>query len=219
MIDHHLPVGRHKGKPLADVPKDYLGWALRTIELSTGLRAAVRAELTRRGVVLTPEPPPRPRPPCRRCGCTAFRMTWQEQRGGTKAIRSECQRCGARCGVAPLTAENVAAANAVQPEAGLLDALVLAEEEGCELVPEGGRVEVQPWQRASRKLRELVRQSQHALLRHLTGEGLCLNTWAARSMSCGSSRGGSACRRSCGCGRFSSPCSAPTTSAAPAAAT
>jgi hypothetical protein len=41
--------GRHKGKPLNEVPSDYLAWALRTVRLSSGVRAA-REELLRLGV-------------------------------------------------------------------------------------------------------------------------------------------------------------------------
>jgi hypothetical protein len=43
-----LPFGRHKGEPLGQVPSHYLAWFLRECKPSTGLRAAVAAELTRR---------------------------------------------------------------------------------------------------------------------------------------------------------------------------
>jgi hypothetical protein len=60
---HFLPFGKHRGKPLPQVPTGYLRWALDTVKLSTGLRAAVRGELLSRGVHpsrLSPEPVPRP---------------------------------------------------------------------------------------------------------------------------------------------------------------
>jgi uncharacterized protein (DUF3820 family) len=41
---HTLPFGRHKGKPLAEVPVDYLLWALRECKLSSGLFAAVAGD-------------------------------------------------------------------------------------------------------------------------------------------------------------------------------
>jgi hypothetical protein len=50
MADLTMPFGRHKGTPLADVPESYLGWPLPGCKLSSGLRAAVAAELERRGV-------------------------------------------------------------------------------------------------------------------------------------------------------------------------
>jgi hypothetical protein len=96
-----------------------------------------------------------------------MRLAWHGHRDGRRAIRSECAACGNWCGAVPLTPENMQKADAAQPAAGLLDALTLAEDEGVDLVLVGGRVEARPWQGASRKLRELVRQSQHALLRHL----------------------------------------------------
>jgi hypothetical protein len=49
-----LPFGKHKGRPLGDVPGDYLRWMLRECKLSSGLRAAVGAELATRAPTLTP---------------------------------------------------------------------------------------------------------------------------------------------------------------------
>jgi hypothetical protein len=50
-----LPFGKHKGRPLAEVPASYLSWLLAEVKLSSGLRCAVAAELTRRGPY---SPPP-----------------------------------------------------------------------------------------------------------------------------------------------------------------
>jgi hypothetical protein len=45
-----LYFGLHRNKPLAEVPSDYLAWALRTLDrLPTRLIKAIRAELDRRG--------------------------------------------------------------------------------------------------------------------------------------------------------------------------
>jgi hypothetical protein len=97
MIEHFLPFGRHKGQPPASVPTDYLEWLLRTCKLSSGLRAAVRAELVRRGVnpsQLPPEPPAKAPPSCRRCRGREPSLSWQELGGGRRAIRANCQWCG-----------------------------------------------------------------------------------------------------------------------------
>ena len=48
---HFLPFGKFRGRNPRDVPDtDYLLWFLKTCKPSTGLRAAVRAELLRRGI-------------------------------------------------------------------------------------------------------------------------------------------------------------------------
>jgi hypothetical protein len=87
-----LPFGKHKGQPLADVPGDYLRWALLTVKLSSGLRTAVADELTRRGVPVPAPPPPRV-PPCPRCAATEFVARWQEDRLGRRHLRAECAGC------------------------------------------------------------------------------------------------------------------------------
>jgi hypothetical protein len=54
-----LPFGRHKNQPLSEVPESYLRWCIETCKLSSGLRSAVAAELTSRGIEVPPAPPPR----------------------------------------------------------------------------------------------------------------------------------------------------------------
>jgi hypothetical protein len=49
---HTLPFGRHGGLTLDEVPTDCLIWFLGNVEkISSGLRAAITAELKLRGVV------------------------------------------------------------------------------------------------------------------------------------------------------------------------
>ena len=40
-----MPFGKYRGRPLSEVPTDYLKWLLRLSNLSDDLREAVRAEL------------------------------------------------------------------------------------------------------------------------------------------------------------------------------
>jgi len=45
----YMPFGRHKGKPLVDVPTAYLRWLAVEATMEADLRAAVLVELERRG--------------------------------------------------------------------------------------------------------------------------------------------------------------------------
>jgi hypothetical protein len=159
--------GKYKGLPPAQVPSDYLAWVLRTCKLTPGLRSTVTAELRSRGQSVPEPPPPKPLPICDRCGAREANLAWHELSGGRRQIRATCAACGGFVKFVAQTPENVALANAVQPSAGLLDALLQAEIDGVELVHRFGRVEPVPYHGASPRLRNLVRQSQHALLRHL----------------------------------------------------
>jgi hypothetical protein len=165
-----LPFGRHRGWPLGEVPTDYLLWLLRTCKLSTGLQAAVRAELLSRPNCppqLDPEPGPGP-VRCRRCGGTDLRLYWQQLAGaGGRAIRADCRRCRRFVAFVPQTAANVAAADAAQPPAALLDVLIRAEEEGVEVVRRGERLALLPPGKASPELEVLVRQNTRGLLQML----------------------------------------------------
>src|SRR5262245_14711934 len=104
-----LPFGKHKDKPLSEVPTAYLTWLARECKLSSGLRQAIAAELASRGVEPSAIPAPTPRPPksCSRCGCSDMVVSWHECRGQRRQIRATCRRCGAWCGHLPATAENV----------------------------------------------------------------------------------------------------------------
>jgi uncharacterized protein (DUF3820 family) len=166
---HVLPFGRHRGQAPSAVPSDYLLWLLRKCNPSSGLRSAITDTLRSRGVEVE-APTPKPPPTCRRCGCLDLVVSWHEIRGGRRAVRADCQRCGRFVGMLSETPDNVAKADAVQPAAPLLDVLTRAEDEGVALVVLASEVHCQPWQRASAELRQLVRQSQHSLLRHLRRE-------------------------------------------------
>ena len=167
-----LPFGRHRGQPLGTVPTSYLTWLAATVKLSTGLRNAVAAELTRRGlpVPTPPTPAEKPLPPCGRCGSTTSpRLTWHETRSGTRQIRRECSRCGTWLGAAPQTPANVAEADRSATPAPILDALLLAAAEDVELVSDGRVVRLgRGWERASADLRDAVRQ-RGRLLASLVG--------------------------------------------------
>lgn len=41
----HMPFGRHKGRPLSEIPSEYLSWLLRECDLRPWLHDAVEAEL------------------------------------------------------------------------------------------------------------------------------------------------------------------------------
>src|SRR5262249_42894717 len=113
------PFGKYSGQPPSAIQADYLLWMLKTCKLSSGLRAAVRAELLARAPPeppLPPDPAPAPPPACPRCGGGDLRRYWQRHAGGRRrAIRADCRRCGCYVCFLPQTAENVAAANADRP--------------------------------------------------------------------------------------------------------
>jgi hypothetical protein len=113
-ISHHLPFGRYRGRPLPDVPAGYLAWLLSECKLSSGLRAAVHAELESRPdrPADLPAKSDPPAPLCRRCNCADLRVSWQHHARG-RGIRGDCSRCSRFVAYLPQTPENVAAANAV----------------------------------------------------------------------------------------------------------
>jgi hypothetical protein len=165
----NMPLGKHKDRPLGEIPSDYLDWLTRTVKLSAGLRTAVAEELARRGHA----PPAQTRVPgpgpaaCRHCRAAPLAVTWHEQHGGRRAIRADCRRCGRFNAFLPQTPANVASANARTSPTGLLDVLVRCQGEGVELVERFGDVVLVPPGRASAELQSLVRQHQHQLRRHL----------------------------------------------------
>jgi hypothetical protein len=103
-----MPLGKHRGTPLADVPESYLAWLLREVKLSTGLRAAVAAELERRGV-RPPTAAVKPEPVC--CGA-GLSYGWDRDALGRPIIRRWCAACGRCLGLAPQTGAALEAANA-----------------------------------------------------------------------------------------------------------
>ncbi len=96
-----LPFGKFKRKPLADVPDDYLLWALRKCRLSSGLCAVITGELQRRNLDAPTTPPP-VIPACRRCGDVGYLCRWRVDRLGRKLIRADCRRCGRKLTFVPL---------------------------------------------------------------------------------------------------------------------
>jgi hypothetical protein len=89
-----LHFGKHRGKPLAEVPTSYLEWAIREIRLSSGVRARVAEALAARGAAVPPPPPPRPIPACRRCGPAGHRVEWFVDSLARRRLRATCVACG-----------------------------------------------------------------------------------------------------------------------------
>jgi hypothetical protein len=149
------------------VPTDYLHWLYRNCKLSSGLRAAVRAELLSRpdGPACLPPEPASPPPECDRCHSRDVALSWQQVSNGGKRIRAECRRCGRFVKFLPETPENVAAADAAASPTALLDVLTRLEEAGVNLDHDGRRVWVR-WeggQRLPSDLRTLIHQCSHSL--------------------------------------------------------
>lgn len=159
--------GKHRERPLPDVPTSYLAWALRECKLSTGLRTAVRAELLSRPDCPAALPA-QPRPQevrCHRCGGAELVVYWHQLQGqGGRRIRASCAACHGYIQFLPETPENVALADASTSSTALLDVLTLAEAEGVEIVRREGRIYLEPYHSASPRLRDLVRQSTRLLL-------------------------------------------------------
>ena len=109
-----IPFGKHRGRPLAEVPTDYLLWLLRVCKLSTGVRAAVTEELARRGQP-APDAPVKALPSCRRCGHADLQTRWQEMSNGARALRAECRACGSFVGFLPTCASASASSGRGRP--------------------------------------------------------------------------------------------------------
>jgi hypothetical protein len=150
---------------VVDVPTSYLCWLLRECKLSSGLRAAVREELARRGLNAPAERPPPPPPDCARCGKVALLYHWAEDALGRRRVRRECGRCGAWLGFAPTAQPFVAQADANASPTALLDVLTRCEELGIALRSDGRRVDFagDGWRKATPELRRLVKQCSHQL--------------------------------------------------------
>jgi hypothetical protein len=105
-----LSFGKYRFTPLDEIPIDYLRWAIRECKLSSGLRAAVANELTRRGIETPPAQLPHI-PNCPRCGNTIRDFVWQQDATGGRRIRVECPACRRFILWAPLLPEFIAEAD------------------------------------------------------------------------------------------------------------
>jgi hypothetical protein len=169
MVTVTLPFGKHKGRPLSDVPASYLSWLL-TIKLSSGLRAAVEGELRRRGqTVREQQPLPTPRcPDCRSASEPVFR--WQQRRDGQRVIRSECGACQRFIAFAPRVEPYTSMADAAASMTPELDLLVSCNELGIDLRSDGQSVDFaspSDWYHAPQRVRDLLRQCTHSLARKM----------------------------------------------------
>jgi hypothetical protein len=167
-----LPFGKHRDKPLADVPSDYLRWIVAECKLSAALRKAVADELDRRGYVVPAGPRQHP-PRCDRCGGSEFLAFWMEDRAGGRRIRAECVTCRRFMKFLSLTPENIARADAAENPAGMLDLLTQCEDRGIKLASDGARVDFAEdgWRQATPEMRMLVRRYSHRLA-GLLGKGI-----------------------------------------------
>lgn len=163
-----IPFGRHKDKPLAEVPSSYLAWALANVKLSTGLRAALSGELDRRGVAAPPPPPPPPPPTCHQCGGVDILYHWMQLVTGARRIKRLCRRCCRSLGFAPEVEPYIGLATASACPTALLDTLVEAETLGVELVSDGEAVHIRGgYDRTTPAFRQRLNECRHSLARML----------------------------------------------------
>jgi hypothetical protein len=172
-----IPFGKHAGRPLPEVPTSYLCWLTGECRLSRGIRQAVEAELSRRGVPVPTNPAEairqrqvdaRRQEPCRRCRSVERRYYWQTCSNGVKQVKAECSGCGGNLGFLPQTTANIALANAGSSPAPLLDLLLALEQAGVESVRDAnGVVRYVPQQRMTPTLWGLVRRGGYLLERML----------------------------------------------------
>jgi hypothetical protein len=173
--EHRLPFGKHRGRPLAEVPADYLLWALQECKLSSGLRAAIAAEYERRYATCEildappPAPEPSPLPACRQCGVAGIIAHWQEDCAGGRRIRGECVRCGRFLCWLPQLEPWIRQADYNASPTPVLDVLTQLDDLGIELESDGHSMQVplQDWQRVPPELHALIRQCSHQLARML----------------------------------------------------
>jgi hypothetical protein len=166
-----LPFGRHKDKPIGEVPADYLQWLLATCKLSSGLRAAVANELASRGVEVPSAPPPRPISPCRDCGPGAGHVLfWMQDRLGRKRIRAECKRCRRLVDHPPCVEPYVSMADATASPTAMLDALTRLDDLGVELHRDGRGAWIggDDYRKVPPDLRALVKQCSNELAKMLS---------------------------------------------------
>jgi hypothetical protein len=159
-----LPFGRHRGQPLSAVPSSYLAWLLREVKLSSGLRAAVAAELAGRGIGVPPPPPFVPAA-CRRCGPAGHSFRWAQDRRGGRRVRVQCGRCHAYLGFAPCRPPFTTKADENSSPTAALDVLVQAGACGVRIVSDGQKADIDPrdWRQAPPELRSRIRECAHLL--------------------------------------------------------
>lgn len=164
---HVLPFGKWKNRPLADIDSGYLKWALSTIKLSSGLRAALADELVNRGEAPPAVPEPKAVvPACPRCGPGGkVSYEWAEDRLGRRQVRQSCRACGRSLGYAPRVSPYIELANASASPTAALDVLTMAEEQGVELRSDGAAADFAfgHWHKASPELRRRLRECRHLL--------------------------------------------------------
>jgi uncharacterized protein (DUF3820 family) len=169
--EHRLPFGRHKDKPMAEVPDGYLLWTLRDCKLSSGLRQTVADELQRRGID-APAPPIVHPPDCQRCHSGMYRVDWMEDRRGQRRIRATCS-CGRYLCFLPIVEPWIFCANENASPAPVLDVLTQLEDLGVELQSDGRKVWVAGAddRRVPAELHVTIRQCAYQLARLLGRRG------------------------------------------------
>jgi hypothetical protein len=101
-----MTFGRHEGKPLAEIPGEYLEYALRSprFKLAAFLRQRMGEELRRRGIEPPPAPPPR-EPACPKHPNVGFLCSWKVDSLGRRHVRASCATCGRHLGFVPAVGE------------------------------------------------------------------------------------------------------------------
>jgi hypothetical protein len=162
-----VPFGRHKDKPLGEVPSSYLQWLIRECKLSSGLRAAVADELRRRNLDAPAPAPPRPLRPCRDHPQATLVCRWFEDALGRRRVRADCAVCHRHTDYPPCVPPYTTLADSNASKAPVLDALTWLEKLGIELESDGRSVQVpwRDWQRVPPELHALLRQCSHQLAR------------------------------------------------------
>ena len=174
MAECGLPFGKHRNEPVRLIPSDYLAWLLRVCKLSSGLRAAVVAELQARGLPVPVQPPPRPVRPCPTCPPGAgSACSWLEDRLGRRRVVAECDRCGRTVDYPPCVPPYTDMADRASSPTAALDVLLACEDLGLQLVSDGRAVDVAAAdrRRAPAALLRRLRQCRHTLARLVAHRG------------------------------------------------
>jgi hypothetical protein len=166
---HVLPFGRHRDRPLSEVPSDYLQWAIRECKLSSGVRTAVTDELRRRNVETPAPAPPRPLIRCPDHRHAELLLFWMQDSLGRVRIRAECSVCRRSTDHPPCVSPYTELADANASQTPILDALTRLEDLGVQLQSDGRTVAIpwQDWRRVPPDLHAIVRQCRHQLARLL----------------------------------------------------